>query len=469
MLPVVAIVGRPNVGKSTLFNQLTRSREALVADQPGLTRDRQYGTVRHDTRPFVLIDTGGLVSNADPLEQLIASQAAYAMDEADLIALVLDGREGLTPEDESIASQIRQTGHAVVPVVNKTDGLDPILACGEFHKLGLGEPIPIAAAHRRGLSKLIERFTQQWRGPIPEVETTQDEYGSRIKISVVGRPNVGKSTLVNRLAGEARVVTHDMPGTTRDSIFVPFERQGVNYTLIDTAGVRRRSRVSDTAEKFSIVKTLQAIETANVVVLMLDTLNGISEQDLRLLGHVLQSGRALVLAFNKWDAADKALQATMLRERDRRLVFVDYATVQTVSARTGHGVAALMRAVNEAWQAAKRKMPTPELTRLLEQAVVQHPPPVIHGRRIKLRYAHQGGSNPPRIVLHGTQVEALPSSYKRFLIGVFRKAYQLHGTPIKLELRSSDNPFRGRKNKLTKRQLNKRRRLMRHVKRTKTR
>lgn len=464
MLPVVAIVGRPNVGKSTLFNQLTRTRDALVADQPGLTRDRQYGTVRHPEHPFVVIDTGGLASSNGRIGELIASQVDRAMAEADTLILLLDARDGLTPEDELIAAKVRTLGRDVVVVVNKIDGLDPLVATGEFHRLGLGNPIPIAAAHRRGLSFLMEQLSATFDTTTACIEDELGNDPQRIKVGIVGRPNAGKSTLVNQLVGEERVVTHDMPGTTRDSIFVPFERGRTAYTLIDTAGVRRRARVSETAEKFSIVKTLQAIEAANVIVLMLDALEGIAEQDLRLLGHVLDAGRALVLAINKWDAADKDARAHVMRDRDRRLVFVDYASVTTLSAATGYGVGTLMRAVNDAWRAATRKMPTPELTRLLEQAVAQHPPPIARGRRIKLRYAHQGGSNPPRIVLHGTQVEALPEGYQRFLARVFREAYNLHGTPIKLELKSGDNPFHGRKNKLTKRQANKRRRLMRHVK-----
>ena len=464
MLPVVAIVGRPNVGKSTLFNQLTRTREALVADQPGLTRDRQYGTVRHPEHPFVVIDTGGLASDAGRIGKLIADQADRAMEEADVVVLLLDARDGLTPEDELITSKVRTLNREVICVVNKTDGLDPIVATGEFHRLGLGNPVPIAAAHRRGLGALMERLAACFHSleRIGESQTLDET--PRVKVGIVGRPNVGKSTLVNQLVGEERVVAHDMPGTTRDSIFVPFERGRTAYTLIDTAGVRRRARVSETAEKFSIVKTLQAIEASNVIVLMLDALEGIAEQDLRLLGHVLNAGRALVIAINKWDAADKEAQALALKDRDRRLVFVDYASVVTISAANGQGVGRLMRTVNDAWRAATRKMPTPELTRLLEQAVTQHPPPIVRGRRVNLRSAHQGGSNPPRIVLHGTQAEALPNSYQRYLTRVFREAYKLHGTPIKLELRSGENPFHGRKNKLTKRQVSKRRRLMRHVK-----
>ena len=478
VLPVVAIVGRPNVGKSTLFNQLTRTREALVADEAGLTRDRQYGTVRHMERPFVVVDTGGLATQSDRIGQLIGQQAERAMEEADAILLLLDGREGLTPEDEHIAAKVRTVGCPVLPVVNKIDGLNSELVTGEFHALGLGDLHPISAAHARGLRSLGDAVLaclpplfdlRSVRGSDPgcdrqEAEAPAHRQASTVRVAIVGRPNVGKSTLVNQLVGEVRVVAHDMPGTTRDSIYVPFSRGGRSYTLIDTAGVRRRPRVHETIEKFSVIKTLQAIEAANVVVLMLDATEGLAEQDLRILGHVLDAGRALVLAINKWDAADRDNRSVIEKECDRRLRFVDYATVQNISATLGSGVGALMRSVNAAWQAATAKLPTPELTRLLADAVAKHPPPLVRGRRIKLRYAHQGGVNPPRIVIHGSQTEALPASYQRYLTRVFRDTFKLYGTPVALELRTGENPFKDRQNTLSKRQQQKRRRLMKHVK-----
>ncbi|MGK0168626.1 MAG: GTP-binding protein, partial [Gammaproteobacteria bacterium] len=458
MLPVVAIVGRPNVGKSTLFNQLTRTREALVHNEAGLTRDRQYGMVRHGERPYVVIDTGGIATHPDRIGELISQQAFIAMDEADVIVLLLDGRDGLTPEDESIAAKVRTLGQPILAVVNKTDGINPDTAIVDFHRLGLGEPLPIAAAQARGMRTLSELLLEHFPAAPDNSEEQQDSASEdyRTKVAIVGRPNVGKSTLVNRLVGEERVVAHDMPGTTRDSIYVPFERGKSTYTLIDTAGVRRRARVSETAEKFSIIKTLQAIEAANVVVLMLDAQLSVAEQDLRLLGHVLDAGRALVIAINKWDAADQDMRDHVESECDRRLRFIEFASRKTISAETGDGLGGLMLAVDQAWQASIRKLPTPELTRVLANATEKHPPPLSKGRRVKLRYAHQGGSNPPRIIIHGSQTDAVSANYERYLMRIFRDVFNLHGTPVKIEFRTGDNPFKDRKNTLTKRQVDKR-------------
>ncbi len=466
MLPVIALVGRPNVGKSTLFNQLTRSRDALVADQPGLTRDRQYGIGKLGDRPYLVVDTGGISGDRDGIDALMEKQVLAAIDEADHLLFLVDARDGLTAGDEFIAERLRRTGKPVTLVVNKTDGLDPLGASSEFHALGLGEPKAIAAAQGRGVRSLIESVLAS----LPEVEPAMGERAPAgaergVQIAVVGRPNVGKSTLINRLLGEERVVAFDRPGTTRDSIFIPFDHEGRRYTLIDTAGVRRRARVHEAIEKFSVIKTLQAIEQANVVLLVLDAQQGISEQDATLAGHVLDSGRALVVVINKWDGLAPDERERIKREMQRRLPFLGFAEWHFVSALHGSGVGHLVEAVDAAYRAAMIDLPTPELTRVLEEAVSEHQPPLVRGRRIKLRYAHQGGKNPPIIVIHGNQVDQLPAAYQRYLVNRFREAFRLRGTPLRIELRAGKNPYEGRRNKLTKRQVGKRRRLMKHVKR----
>ncbi|RMG33817.1 MAG: ribosome biogenesis GTPase Der [Gammaproteobacteria bacterium] len=463
MLPVIALVGRPNVGKSTLFNQLTRSRDALVADQPGLTRDRQYGIGRLGDRPYLVVDTGGISGDRDGIDALMEKQVLAAIDEADHLLFLVDARDGLTAGDELIAERLRRTGKPVALVVNKTDGLDPLAVASEFHALGLGDPRPIAAAQGRGVRSLIEGVLATLPPIQATVEEARDERG--IQIAVVGRPNVGKSTLINRLLGEERVVAYDRPGTTRDSIFIPFETEGRRYTLIDTAGVRRRARIHEAIEKFSVIKTLQAIEQANVVLLVLDAQQGISEQDATLAGHVLDSGRALVVVINKWDGLAPEEREHVKAEMQRRLPFLGFAEWHFVSALHGSGVGHLMEAVDAAYRAAMIDLPTPELTRVLEEAVAEHQPPLVRGRRIKLRYAHQGGKNPPIIVIHGNQVDQLPATYQRYLVNRFREAFRLRGTPLRIELRAGKNPYEGRRNKLTKRQVGKRRRLMKHVKR----
>lgn len=461
MLPVIAIIGRPNVGKSTLFNYLTQSRAALVANEPGVTRDRQYGEGLLDERRFIVIDTGGLEDHTAALQEQISQQTWAAIEEAQIIFWVTDARHGLTTLDEYIATQLRILQKPIFLVINKTDGLDPTIACADFYQLGIMPIFPIAATQGRG----IEILLRQALTLIPELPTSDTEPG--IKVAIVGRPNAGKSTLVNRILGEERVLVFDAPGTTRDSIFIPFERRGKKYTLIDTAGVRRRRSIELALEKFSVVKTLQAITEANVVVFVIDAREGIADQDLHLLGYVLESGRALVIAVNKWDglAADK--RAWVEKELDRRLSFVRFAKIFYISALHGSGVGDLFPAIDAAYRSATRKLSTPKLTDMLARAVEEHQPPAVMGRRIKLRYAHAGGSNPPIIVIHGNQTQALPLSYQRYLANYFRDALSLVGTPLRIELRNSENPFKDKKNVLTERQVKRRQRLIKHVKKKK--
>ncbi len=462
MLPVLTLVGRPNVGKSTLFNRLTRSRDALVADQPGLTRDRQYGVGRIGPRPYVVVDTGGLTDDQDGVASLMARQVRLAIEEADQLLFLVDAREGCTAGDEAIAQRLRATGKPLTLVANKIDRLDADLALADFHRLGLGDPHPVAATQGRGVSTLMEGVL----GTLPALEVAAEaEAPKGIQIAVIGRPNVGKSTLINRLLGEERMVVFDEPGTTRDSVSIPFQRDGRDYVLIDTAGVRRRSRVSDPIEKFSVIKTLQAIEQAQVVILVLDARQGVSEQDATLAGHVLEAGRALVVAVNKWDGLDPSQRERVRDEIGRKLVFLDFASYHFISALHGSGVGHLLEAVEIAYRSATRDLPTPELNRILAAAVQEHPPPLVNGRRIKLRYAHQGGRTPPIIVIHGNQTEELPAAFQRYLINRFRRDLRLQGTPLRLELRSGENPFAGKRNTLTLSQERHRKRLLRFVKR----
>lgn len=461
MLPVIALVGRPNVGKSTLFNRLTRSRDALVADQPGLTRDRQYGIGRLGARPYVVVDTGGISGGRDGVELLMQQQVQLAIDEADLIFLILDGRGGLAAGDDVIAEGLRKTGKPIVLVVNKTEGLDYDSLAGDFFALGLGAPRPIAAAHGRGVHSLIDAALATL--PVDTGENAE-EPPQGVQIAVVGRPNVGKSTLVNRLLGEERVVAFDQPGTTRDSIHIPFNSDGKAYTLIDTAGVRRRARISAAVEKFSVIKSLQAMQQANVVLLVLDAQQGISEQDAGLAGHVIESGRALVVVINKWDGLEPGERDRIKQELQRRLPFLGFAEWRFVSALHGSGVGHLMRAVDAAYRAAMIDLKTPVLTRVLEDAVAEHQPPLVRGRRIKLRYAHQGGRNPPVIVIHGNQTADVPPAYQRYLVNRFREVLHLRGTPLRVEFRTGSNPFAGRRNALSDRQRRKRGRMMKFVK-----
>lgn len=469
MLPVIALVGRPNVGKSTLFNRLTRTRDALVADQPGLTRDRKYGVGRIGAHPYLVVDTGGISGDKEGIDGLMEQQVQAAIGEADHLIFLLDGKDGLTAGDEIIAEQLRRTGKPLTVAINKSENLDRTTAGVDFYALGLGEPVPIAAVHGRGVKPLINAVLATLvveqaatDGTVGSIDASHEEQG--VQVAVVGRPNVGKSTLINRLLGEERVVAFDLPGTTRDSIFIPFEHDDKNYTLIDTAGVRRRAKVNEAIEKFSIIKTLQAIEQANVVMLVLDAHQGISEQDATLAGHILESGRALVVAINKWDGLDPDERERIKSEMLRRLPFLSFAEWRFISALHGSGVGHLMAAVDAAYQAAMVDMRTPDLTRILEEAVMEHQPPLVRGRRIKLRYAHQGGKNPPLIVVHGNQTADVPATYQRYLANRYRQAFDLHGTPLRIEFRTGENPFEGRRNKLTKRQQDKRRRMMKHVK-----
>ena len=461
MLPVIALVGRPNVGKSTLFNYLTRSREALVADFPGLTRDRQYGRVKHGDRPCLVVDTGGIADDAEGIESFSRKQVQIALEEADVVLFMVDAREGLSASDKVIADSLRKLDKPVLLVTNKVDGIDATLAAADFYSLALGEPVQIAASHGRGIPELLQRVDQLLP---PADEEPVDEAAKGIAIAVVGRPNVGKSTLVNRLLGEERVIVFDEPGTTRDSIYIPFERNGKQFTLIDTAGMRRRSRVSETIEKFSVIKSLQAIEKANVVIYLIDAREGITDQDAHLLGLVLEAGRALIIGLNKWDGISTEQKDTIKRQLDVKLTFLDFAEKHPISALHGSGVGKLFDVVSKLYDAAMIDMSTPVLTRILKEATDAHQPPIIHTRRIKLKYAHQGGRNPPIVIIHGVQTDALPTSYKRYLMNYFRDKLKLSGTPIRLEFKSPVNPFHGQKTKLTDWAVEKRIRLMKRAK-----
>ena len=461
MLPAIAIVGRPNVGKSTLFNQVTNSRNALVADQPGLTRDRQYGVAKRAGWRAIVVDTGGFSEETDDITMLTVEQALVAEEEADLIVFVVDGVDGLTAADEIIAARLRRYGKPLILAVNKTDRVDRYVAEADFHALGLGEPEPIAAMHGRGVNTLWHRVREN----LPDVDPTPSDALQGVKVAIIGRPNVGKSTFVNALLGEQRVIAHDMPGTTRDSVYIPYQRGSRHYTIIDTAGVRRRSRVDERIEKYSIIKTLQALDACNVAVVLVDARDAITEQDARLLGMVVDSGRGLVIGINKWDAIDQDERKHVKNSLDRKLRFVEFARLHFISALESWGMSRVMGAVDRSWEAATRNLSTPVLTRILTAAVERHAPPLISGRRIKLRYAHQGGSNPPVVVIHGNQTQALPEAYRRYLIGVFRTELKLQGTPVRIELKTGKNPYEGRKNVLTERQKSRRKRLLRHVKR----
>lgn len=480
MLPVVALVGRPNVGKSTLFNRLTRTRDAIVADFPGLTRDRKYGQATYDGYQFIVIDTGGIEGDEQGIDVHMAKQSLQAIEEADIVLFLVDARDGITAADLAIADHLRRQQKDIWVVANKVDGLDADAAAADFYELGLGNVYQIAAAHGRGVNQLLSRTLEPLREQYPDViepeqaELDDDEEGmirqaeyyadKPIKIAIVGRPNVGKSTLTNRLLGEERVVVFDMPGTTRDSIYIDMERDEQKYVLIDTAGVRKRGRIDMAVEKFSVIKTLQAIEDANVVMLVIDARDQISDQDLSLLGFALNAGRSIVIAVNKWDGLDQDAKDWLKQELDRRLGFVDFARVHFISALHGTNVGHLFGSVKEAYASATQRVGTAQLTQIMEMAQDDHQPPLVRGRRVKLKYAHAGGYNPPRIVIHGNQVDSLPNSYKRYLMNYFRRALKVMGTPIKIEFREGANPFEGKKNKLTLSQMRKRKRMLRHVK-----
>ena len=461
---IIALVGRPNVGKSTLFNVLTKSRDALVADYPGLTRDRKYGRFQYQNSNCIVIDTGGLSGESEELDSHMEKQTRLAVDESDIILFMVDGRAGLTPADEVIAESLRRTGKHVNLIVNKTDGLDSRTVASEFFALGLGEPLSIAASQNRGiqsmLASVLENFSTGFKTSGAEQkldveadreETSEDELedtvdDNRVKVAIIGRPNVGKSTLVNRFLGEERVVVYDMPGTTRDSIFIPFDRDGKKYTFIDTAGIRRKRAVHEVIEKFSIIKSMQAIERSNVVIIMIDARTEIADQDLHLIGYALEAGRALVLVINKWDGMDDYQKELIHKGIDKQLPFVRFAETFFISALHGSGVGKLYAAIDRAYASATQKYSTSDLTRLLEKAVQSHQPPLINGRRIKLRYAHQGGMNPPRIIIHGNQITKVPAVYQRYLTNFFRKELKSVGTPIKIEFKGGDsNPFKSSK------------------------
>lgn len=463
MLPVIALVGRPNVGKSTLFNYLTRSREALVADIPGLTRDRQYGRIKQPgIRPCLVVDTGGIADRAEGIEGFSKKQVQVALQEADVVVFMVDAREGLSASDQTIADSLRKLAKPVVLVTNKVDGLDANLAATDFYGLSLGEPQALAASHGRGVPELLATINRL----LPAAADLVDDEGERkgIGIAVVGRPNVGKSTLVNRLLGEERVIVFDQPGTTRDSIYIPFERNGKQFTLIDTAGMRRRSRIAETIEKFSVIKSLQAIDKAHVVIYLIDASEGVTDQDAHLLGLVMEAGRALIIGLNKWDGLTGEQKELVKRQLDLKLPFVEFAERHPISALHGSGVGKLFDVVHTLYESAMVNLSTPELTRILKEATDAHQPPLVNNRRIKLKYAHQGGRNPPVIIVHGVQTDALPLSYQRYLTHYFRDRLGLSGTPIRIEFKSSVNPFHGKKNKLTDWQVKKRERLMRRVK-----
>lgn len=463
MLPLVALVGRPNVGKSTLFNAITRSRDALVHDQPGVTRDRHYGVCRPEQgRHFVLVDTGGLAGDEQGLSGATARQARAAAEEADLVLFVVDAREGDSGLDREIVSWLRKLSRPVFLVVNKTDGLDEEAALAEFSRFGLDPMFGVSAAHRRGIEELLEAVQEAL--PEERDDLLSDDDPERMRLAFVGRPNVGKSTLVNRLLGEERMIASEVPGTTRDAIAVDLERDGRKYRLIDTAGIRRRARVEEAVEKFSVIKSLQAIESSQVVVVMLDATEGITDQDSTVLGHVLDAGRALVLAVNKWDGLSSYQREQNQSMLDRKFTFVPWAEVVFISALHGSGLRELFAAIHRAHASATRRFSTSEVTRAMEEAYKAFQPPVVRGHTAKLRYGHPGGENPPTFVLHGSRIKTLPDSYKRYLENFFRKHFKLVGTPVKLEFREGDNPYEGRRNKLSDRQIKSKRRMMRHVK-----
>jgi len=477
MLPVIALVGRPNVGKSTLFNRLTLSRDALVANLSGLTRDRQYGHAVYNNNPYIVIDTGGISGDEMGVDGKMAEQSMLAAKEADMVLFLTSAKDGITTSDHAIVKQLRLMEKSAILVVNKTDGQDLNTVLSEFYDLGFGEPKAIAASQNRGIQKLLNETFQQLSQLHPEFVLSDESENSQqdavesesekskkfqpididapVKMAVIGRPNVGKSTLVNRMLGEERVIVYDLPGTTRDSISIDMERHGQKYTLIDTAGVRKRGKIKMAVEKFSVVKTLQAIESAHVVIMVIDARQGVSDQDMSLLGYVIDSGRSLVIAINKWDGLESDFKDEIKQDLKRRLQFVDFAKTHFISALHGTGVGDLFGSVVKSFKSAHIKMTTTKLTDWLIEAQHKHQPPLVHGRRIKLRMAHAGGHNPPWIIIHGNQTAALPLSYQRYLSNFFREKLKLIGTPVRFEFKSGDNPFKNKKNVLSQRQKNK--------------
>ncbi|ABM24202.1 small GTP-binding protein [Shewanella sp. W3-18-1] len=487
MIPVVALVGRPNVGKSTLFNRLTRTRDALVADFPGLTRDRKYGRAFLSGYEFIVVDTGGIDGTEEGIETKMAEQSLAAIEEADVVLFMTDARAGLTAADLSIAQHLRSREKTTFVVANKVDGIDADSACAEFWSLGLGEVYQMAASQGRGVTNMIEYALTPYAEAmgierqgeeevVDERQYTEEEAEAEqkrlqdlpIKLAIIGKPNVGKSTLTNRILGEERVVVYDEPGTTRDSIYIPMEREGREYVIIDTAGVRRRSKVHQVIEKFSVIKTLKAVEDANVVLLIIDAREGVAEQDLGLLGFALNAGRALVIAVNKWDGIDQGIKDRVKSELDRRLGFIDFARIHFISALHGTGVGHLFESIEEAYDSATRRVSTSMLTRIMQMSQDDHQPPLVNGRRVKLKYAHVGGYNPPIVVIHGNQVSRLPDSYKRYMMNYFRRSLKVVGTPIQLRFQEGDNPFENKTEKLTMSQERRRKRALSHIKDRKT-
>jgi GTPase len=463
MLPVVALVGRPNVGKSTLFNALTRSRDAVVADMPGVTRDRHYGVCRLGERSFVLVDTGGLSGSDEGIEGLTAQQVRLAVAEAHVLVFVVDARDGRLPQDAAILDELRRTGKPVIVGVNKIDGVDESTALGEFSRFGVAHTLPLSAAHGRGVDALIAAALPML--PPDQDDTDPGLSDEGIRVTIAGRPNAGKSTLINRLLGEDRLIVSEVAGTTRDPIRVPLERDGKLFTLIDTAGVRRRARVEEAVEKFSVIKTLQSIAASQVTVILIDARENLADQDLTLIGHAIEEGRALVICVNKWDDMDNYAREQCKRALERRLAFVEWAKTVFISALHGSGLRELMRAVVRAHAAATRQLTSSDLTRTLEQAYEGYQPPLVRGHAPKLRYAHPGGSNPPTIVIHGSRTKHIAPAYRRYLEGYFRKRYKLEGTPVRIDFKDGENPFAGKKNVLTDSQKQKRQRMIRNAKR----
>ena len=440
MKPVIAVVGRPNVGKSTLFNRMTKTRDAIVADFSGLTRDRHYGDGRSGDREFIVVDTGGFEPDSTTgIVKEMAKQTRQAVAEADAVIFVVDVRSGVSGQDHDIARYLRTVGKKVILAVNKAEGMQESPLLAEFFELGLGDPIPISAAHGQGIRSLTEAALAHFE--FDEEEDAEPAEGAPVRLAVAGRPSVGKSTLINTWLGEERLVAFDQPGTTRDAITVPFERNGQKFELIDTAGLRRRGKVFEAIEKFSVVKTLQAIADANVVLLLLDATQGVTDQDAHIAGYILESGRAVVVAINKWDAIEGYQKEVLQRSIEQRLSFLKFAPVLHISAIKRQGLGPVWKAIADAHASAMKKMPTPVLTRLLQEAVEHQAPKRAGAFRPKLRYAHQGGMNPPLIVIHGNSLEHISETYKRFLEGRFREHFKLTGTPMRIEMRSSKNPF----------------------------
>lgn len=487
MIPVIALVGRPNVGKSTLFNRLTRTHDALVANFPRLTRDRKYGYAEWKGYKFIIIDTGGIDGTEEGVEIHMAGQSLVAIEEADIVLFMVDSRSGLMAADQDIANHLRSRQKTTVIIANKTDGINSNSAVSDFYTLGMGEIVPLVSSHGEGINSLLEQILlplvsgglpvdadenklETWQKKAEEQEKKEAPFDSQtlpIKLAIVGRPNVGKSTLINCILSEERMVVYNTPGTTRDSIYIPMVRGERGYVLIDTAGVRKRSKVTEAVEKFSIIKALQAIEDANVVVLVIDACEGVSDQDLTLLSFILNIGRSLVIAVNKWDSISNETRDEIKQTLALRLSFIDFIQIHFISALYDSGIRNLFRSVNEAYQYATKRVNTALLTRIMRMAVDEHQPPLVHGRYVKLKYAHAGGYNPPIVVIHGTQVKNLPDSYKHYLMNYFLRSLKMMGTPIRIQFNETANPFASRHNTLTPTQLHKRKRLMRYIKKNK--